>query len=292
MTNMELQFQMAIRDQIIHDQREALNNLWLVLECSGLKHEQIAEIAAQQGIMIEEGIMPVVAGRTHVPSTPIPILHKQPSQATASGNKQLAPGQQQSDDAVVTSEYEDCGNQPWRELDDSAPGTPHDENNSLGYGDHPRAESSTSPSANYESPADLREDGEGSVQIIENNLGNKKLRGPRSVQSVESAGSASVNTIGLEQSSWKNGGDGPSTSSPTLMVPRTSTYARSRRRPRSAERWQQHMHERYETTTGTDVASEGSEAGADNDSSHDNQSRDHFDRAQSADNQLLRKVGF
>ncbi|BBN02137.1 kinesin family member 19 [Marchantia polymorpha subsp. ruderalis] len=81
MTNMELQFQMAVRDQIIHDQREALNNLWLVLECSGLNRNQILKIAAQQGIMIEEGIMPPARGL--VPVSPAPTLHKQQNMTTS-----------------------------------------------------------------------------------------------------------------------------------------------------------------------------------------------------------------
>ncbi|KAJ7546786.1 hypothetical protein O6H91_08G054500 [Diphasiastrum complanatum] len=48
MTNMELQFQMAIRDQIIQDQREALDNMWHSLESVGLNDKQILEVASQQ----------------------------------------------------------------------------------------------------------------------------------------------------------------------------------------------------------------------------------------------------
>ncbi|XP_024544587.1 kinesin-like protein KIN-8B [Selaginella moellendorffii] len=79
MTNMELQFQMAIRDQIIQDQREALNNMWRLLESSGLNHDQILEIAAQQGIMIEDG-MPM-SGRSH--SSNAPAMHGQPMTPSA-----------------------------------------------------------------------------------------------------------------------------------------------------------------------------------------------------------------
>lgn len=53
--NMEMQFQMAVRDQIISDQREVISNLWKVLECSGLDRNRILEIAAQQGILMDPG---------------------------------------------------------------------------------------------------------------------------------------------------------------------------------------------------------------------------------------------
>ena len=51
--NMELQLQMAIRDQIIEDQKEVIGNLWKVLECSGLDRQRILEIAHEQGIGIQ-----------------------------------------------------------------------------------------------------------------------------------------------------------------------------------------------------------------------------------------------
>ena len=51
--NMEMQFQMAVRDQIISDQREVISNLWKVLECSGLDRNRILDIAAQQGILMD-----------------------------------------------------------------------------------------------------------------------------------------------------------------------------------------------------------------------------------------------
>ena len=53
--NMEMQFQMAVRDQIISDQREVISNLWKVLACSGLDRNRILEIAAQQGILMDPG---------------------------------------------------------------------------------------------------------------------------------------------------------------------------------------------------------------------------------------------
>ena len=58
MSNTELQFQIAIRDQIIDNQREVLGNLWAVLKGSGLQQKQVLELALRQGITIEEWGMP------------------------------------------------------------------------------------------------------------------------------------------------------------------------------------------------------------------------------------------
>nr|AMS24229.1 kinesin 8-I protein [Marsilea vestita] len=58
MTNTELQFQIAIRDQIIDNQREVVGNLWSVLKGSGLHQRQILELASRQGITIEGWGMP------------------------------------------------------------------------------------------------------------------------------------------------------------------------------------------------------------------------------------------
>uniref|UniRef100_A0A5B7ABF9 Kinesin-like protein n=1 Tax=Davidia involucrata TaxID=16924 RepID=A0A5B7ABF9_DAVIN len=54
MANTELQFEMAIRDQIIHNQREAQRNLWNLLTGLGLDENRILEFAAKQGITIED----------------------------------------------------------------------------------------------------------------------------------------------------------------------------------------------------------------------------------------------
>uniref|UniRef100_A0A5B7AAU8 Kinesin-like protein n=1 Tax=Davidia involucrata TaxID=16924 RepID=A0A5B7AAU8_DAVIN len=54
MANTELQFEMAIRDQIIHNQREAQRNLWNLLMGLGLDEKRILEFASKQGITIED----------------------------------------------------------------------------------------------------------------------------------------------------------------------------------------------------------------------------------------------
>ncbi|XP_010271540.1 PREDICTED: kinesin-like protein KIN-8B isoform X2 [Nelumbo nucifera] len=54
MANTELQFQMAMRDQVIHNQREAQRNLWNLIMGLGLDQKQIMELASKQGIIIED----------------------------------------------------------------------------------------------------------------------------------------------------------------------------------------------------------------------------------------------
>ncbi|WOL19585.1 kinesin-like protein KIN-8B [Canna indica] len=51
--NAELQLEMAMRDQVIHDQREALKKLWNMLLTLGLDEQQILDLAAKQGIKTE-----------------------------------------------------------------------------------------------------------------------------------------------------------------------------------------------------------------------------------------------
>lgn len=54
MANAELQFEMAMRDQIIHNQREAQKNLWNLLMGLGLDEKHIMDFATKQGITIED----------------------------------------------------------------------------------------------------------------------------------------------------------------------------------------------------------------------------------------------
>ncbi|KAJ4966279.1 hypothetical protein NE237_018128 [Protea cynaroides] len=62
MANMELQFEMAMRDQVIYNQREAQRNLWNLIMGLGLDQKQITELAAKQGITIEDWTMPLHIG--------------------------------------------------------------------------------------------------------------------------------------------------------------------------------------------------------------------------------------
>lgn len=54
MGNTELQFEMAMRDQIIYNQREAQRNLWNLLMGLGVEEKQVFDLAAKQGITIED----------------------------------------------------------------------------------------------------------------------------------------------------------------------------------------------------------------------------------------------
>lgn len=62
--NTELQFEMAMRDQIIHNQREAHKNLWNLLLSLGLDEKQIFGLAEKQGITIEDSISTPQSGLT------------------------------------------------------------------------------------------------------------------------------------------------------------------------------------------------------------------------------------
>lgn len=67
--NTELQFQMAIRDQIIYNQREVHRKLWDLLVSSGLGEKQIVELGAKQGITVDDIQMmtPGTSNTTHSP---------------------------------------------------------------------------------------------------------------------------------------------------------------------------------------------------------------------------------
>ncbi|KAI3726397.1 hypothetical protein L1987_66194 [Smallanthus sonchifolius] len=64
MTNTELQFEMAMRDQVIHNQRETQRNLWNLLMGLGLDEKQLRKLAAKQGITIEDWTMTPQLGST------------------------------------------------------------------------------------------------------------------------------------------------------------------------------------------------------------------------------------
>ncbi|XP_017969846.1 PREDICTED: kinesin-like protein KIF19 [Theobroma cacao] len=70
MTNTELQFEMAMRDQIIHNQREAQRNLWNLLMGLGLEEKQILDLAAKQGITIEDWAMTRYLGLSNREQSP------------------------------------------------------------------------------------------------------------------------------------------------------------------------------------------------------------------------------
>lgn len=48
---------MAVRDQIISEQRTALSNLWSIVEAAGFNRSSILEVAEEEGIFME-GFLP------------------------------------------------------------------------------------------------------------------------------------------------------------------------------------------------------------------------------------------
>ncbi|WCJ32055.1 P-loop containing nucleoside triphosphate hydrolases superfamily protein [Euphorbia peplus] len=54
MTNMELQFEMAMRDQIIQNQREAQRKMWNLLTGLGLDEKHLLDLTAKHGIITED----------------------------------------------------------------------------------------------------------------------------------------------------------------------------------------------------------------------------------------------
>ncbi|XP_038881855.1 kinesin-like protein KIN-8B isoform X1 [Benincasa hispida] len=81
MANSELQLEMAMRDQVIHNQRESLKNLWNLLMGLGLDEKQILHLAAKQGLTIE--------GWTITPS--LGLLEKQSSNLSSSRSTSVGP---------------------------------------------------------------------------------------------------------------------------------------------------------------------------------------------------------
>ncbi len=310
MTNMELQFQMAIRDQVINDQREALSNLWSVLECSGLNHDQILEIAAQQGIMIEEGIMPsVIAGRTYTSATPIPALHKsQPTLAAATSARFPSLGQLQSGpDAISTPEYRNWGNRlGGEELDTVAccPKTVSDDWKGVNIqesGGHAQLGESPPPGAQAfipkTAPDTARTEGVGLGQSNGESMGfysPDRLRPPRNPWPVESA-CPGRNIVSQDHSNY-GGYTANGSSLPAVPGPKVLTPPRVRRRPRSAESRQHHWSREWDgSTTGVDAGSEGSDSEDSDHCWHESQEKYRQDRFhegshQAIDNESLRRV--
>lgn len=89
MTNTELQFEIAMRDQIIHNQREAQRNLWSMLLGLGLDQKQLMELAARQGVTIEDWTAPSIAHQ-HRPDLRA-ICRMRPQQKPAPGTCELCP---------------------------------------------------------------------------------------------------------------------------------------------------------------------------------------------------------
>lgn len=49
----EIKFQMAVRDQIISEQRDVISNLWKIIEKSGVSKDRVMDIARDEGIIMD-----------------------------------------------------------------------------------------------------------------------------------------------------------------------------------------------------------------------------------------------
>lgn len=61
--NMELHFQLAIRDQLVSEQREMIQGLWSVMSCAGLSESLVHDIANREGIRLDRTRSALSTGR-------------------------------------------------------------------------------------------------------------------------------------------------------------------------------------------------------------------------------------
>ncbi|XP_031481024.1 kinesin-like protein KIN-8B [Nymphaea colorata] len=120
MANTELQFEIAIRDQFIHEQREAHKNLWNLLMASGLDHKQIMEVAAKQGITIEDwGRPPPPLGLPSTKQSPARVYGRFPHLPSYPGSPGFVHNRQPyASSACLLQHQQDfssmsCYNSPW-----------------------------------------------------------------------------------------------------------------------------------------------------------------------------------
>lgn len=99
MANSELQLEMAKRDQVIHNQREALKNLWNLLMGLGLDEKQILHLAAKQGLTIEGW-----------PMTPLVLSEKQSSNPSSSRSTSVGPS------SGIEYFYAGCSRFSWHDV--------------------------------------------------------------------------------------------------------------------------------------------------------------------------------
>lgn len=92
MANTELQFEIAMRDQVIHDQREAHKNLWNLLLALGLDERRLLEHAAKEGVTVEGWQTTSIHGLLGRQGCPILGHHKHPLVSSCPCSCQPCPG--------------------------------------------------------------------------------------------------------------------------------------------------------------------------------------------------------
>lgn len=109
MANTELQFEIAMRDQVIHNQREAQRNLWNMLLGLGLGQKQILDLAAKQGITIENWTISSSGSVNRKPSfyhgMLSPITIQSPDSGHEHGNASMACVLQHHQDISCTAYF-------------------------------------------------------------------------------------------------------------------------------------------------------------------------------------------
>uniref|UniRef100_A0A453LWW2 Kinesin-like protein n=3 Tax=Aegilops tauschii subsp. strangulata TaxID=200361 RepID=A0A453LWW2_AEGTS len=86
MNNAELQIEMAMRDQVIHNQRESLRSLWNILYGTGLNQKQILKLAAKQGLTVEGCPLPSSSPDVATPHGRLPPFMSFPSPQSQSSS--------------------------------------------------------------------------------------------------------------------------------------------------------------------------------------------------------------
>ncbi|VAI37231.1 unnamed protein product [Triticum turgidum subsp. durum] len=86
MNNAELQIEMAMRDQVIHNQRESLRSLWNILYGTGLNQKQILKLAAKQGLTVEGCPLPSSSPDVSTPHGRLPPFMSFPSPQSQSSS--------------------------------------------------------------------------------------------------------------------------------------------------------------------------------------------------------------
>ncbi|KAI3903536.1 hypothetical protein MKW98_032190 [Papaver atlanticum] len=121
MANTELQFEMAMRDQVINNQREAQRNLWNLIMGLGIDQRKIMQTASMQGITIEDW-----AASHHGPASPSPSYGRLPPLWTGIGQSYSS-----SSPVLQHQQDVDCGS--WRMCEADAARTVHREEHHSSY---------------------------------------------------------------------------------------------------------------------------------------------------------------
>ncbi|XRB04222.1 kinesin-like protein [Pycnococcus provasolii] len=75
-TNQELRFQIAVRDEIVSDQREVVSNIWRLLEATGMTRDEILALAKKEGILMGDPDASGTGTGASLAQTDIGLLHQ------------------------------------------------------------------------------------------------------------------------------------------------------------------------------------------------------------------------